>query len=254
MTGWIEKYKNDIIKVTDRENMQKNGKYIPDNVYNIITDRTYWRELNRCNGDIKVINKEIFRSERTEASPSDTFYGFNNLLDDDYFIGNLEDSILRRWNLIKSDFHAANFFTDARYTEEAYDIEDYNDAVNYFKKRFGGRKWDEEIRVIFHDFRNKTGVFKDINYLTPKETSKDNYYFWSPFTGAKGGFGELAVAAMELSRIPTSIAGVEGTFNHIRLTEQHGRTNLGPITLDNIVKTRVNITNFPEEADAVYVC
>jgi len=115
MTGWLEKYKNDIIGITDQDNMVKNGKYIPDNVYNIIKERNYWRELNRVNGDIRLINAEILRSERVNSSPADTFYGFNNLLDDDYFMGNLEDAIVNRWNLIKSDFHAANFFLDARF-------------------------------------------------------------------------------------------------------------------------------------------
>jgi len=133
-----------------------------------------------------------------------------------------------------------------------YEIEDYNDAVQYYRRRFGGRNWDSKIKVSFNEFRNKSGVFKNVNYLTPKETSKDNYLFWSPFRGVKGSFGQLAALAMELSRIPTSTAAVEGTFNHIRLSEQHGRTNLGPRTLDSIVKVRVNVTNFPTVADEVF--
>jgi len=195
-------------------------------IRDIILSLDYWTDLKRIIDEgliLHVANKVV---QGRHANNGDTFYYFNKMLDNFDENEEMKISINKRWNLIKSDTHAACFFADPRYIEEEYDERDLADALDHYEDIFG-EEWETKYKAEWLRFRNGEGIYGKMNEkISSKDDSRKAINYWKSLIGGKK-VGKMAKAFCTLMSTVTSQASIESTFNILKQTQTAFRASMG---------------------------
>ncbi len=109
------------------------------------------------------------------------------------------------------------------------DIQDLNDGMEFLQEK-AGEKW-EEFEPYFDDFRNKRRPFDTQIFAN----ARDSLGPWKNVSYSRGIIGEFGKFALKILKISGSSAGIERTFNPVRVIHSRLRRSLGKVTLKKLV-------------------
>eukprot|EP01083_Nonionella_stella_P212638 767699_1 len=173
---------------------------------------------------------------------SDVYQSFNKLQDYYDAKGDTDawNALRNRWELIEDDMHFGAWFADPRMMEEVYDASEERQAIRYYKMIFGEEYWTETGRVLYAEFRGKTGAFQECIPLSESDTGERAYGWWLRYRKMRN-VGRFARKMGQLMRAVGSNSVTERSNNPYKTTQTGMRGSVGPNTLDDLVYSLVNI-------------
>jgi len=213
--------------------------YIPDGL-NGVDWPGFWNSISECLIILKKLTEALvsFQADDTISnvfkvwSDLEEFYstvtasGETKTLISEVILPALD----KRWDLIKSNIHAAAFLLDPRWRDVSIAATDYLDGENFLKELIGEKLWEDTLKDKFNQFRRSNGPFA---------ANETPIVFWNRLCTIKGA-DRLAKAVLPVVTFPQGSCSVERSFSPIRDIHTSKRNRLGRATLSQLVFVKFN--------------
>eukprot|EP01083_Nonionella_stella_P016995 47467_1 len=110
------------------------------------------------------------------------------------------------------------WFADPRMMEEEYEASEERQAIRYYKMIFGDEFWTETGRVLYAEFRGKTGAFQECIPLSESDTGERAYGWWLRYRKMRN-VGRFARKMGQLMRAVGSNSVTERSNNPYKTTQ-----------------------------------